>query len=109
MRLRCRGPLHAKIDILARPRSCAREVAYAIVLAKILEFGREDDGPVDCDRETAVAATQHDGADDELRERPERTGERVVGLPGNDESITPAMDVARKLTLGKPRLRPTVP
>jgi len=44
------------------------------------ELGREHDGPVKGNRQTVVPAAQHDGADNQFRERAHLTGKRVVFL-----------------------------
>lgn len=49
-------------------------------LVRLAELEREDDRAVDRDWEAAVAAAEHDRADDELGQRAECPGERVVGL-----------------------------
>ncbi len=62
-------------------RNCCLTALLRLHFARLArELGREHDGPVEGNRQTAVPAAQHDGADNQFRERAHRAGKRVVFL-----------------------------
>lgn len=67
-----------------------------------LELGGEQDGTVDCDGQTAMTASDHDGNDDELRQRPEsvRQGGGVLSELDDVSSRFFARTLAQLTTYG---------
>ena len=62
-------------------RLILRHLHLPHLLAGLLhKLGREDDCPVERDGKATVSTAQHDGTDDQLRERAHRAGQRKVFL-----------------------------
>ena len=76
-----------------RAAALRRGIGRHVVVGRgVAELERQDHRAVDRHGQPAVSAPEHDGADDELRERVEGAGEGVVGLKAIRERRVRGMD-----------------